>query len=53
MWFNRYKGVEEYVPQDIDSVNLTPWKYRYLVSVVDILLAIGIYILFSPIGIAA
>ena len=52
MWFNRYKGVEEYVPQDIDSVNLTPWKYRYLVSVVDILLAVGIYILFPPIGIA-
>lgn len=54
MWYlNRYKGVEEYVPQDIGAVDLTPWKYRYIVSAVGVLLAIGIYILFSPIGIAA
>lgn len=54
MWYlNKYKGVEEYVPQDVGAVDLTPWKYRHIVSIIGILLAIGIYILFSPVGIAA
>lgn len=54
MWYlNKYRGTEEYVPADVDAVDLTPWKYRHIVCIIGIILAIGIYILFSPIGIAA
>lgn len=54
MWYlNKYRGVEEFVPEDIGAVDLTPWKYRYVVCIIGVLLAIGIYILFSPLGIAA
>lgn len=37
----------------LGAVDLTPWKYRHIVCIIGIILAIGIYILFSPIGIAA
>ena len=54
MWaLNKYRPAEEYVPADIGAVDLTPWKYRHVVSIVGIILAIAIYILFSPMGIAA
>ena len=54
MWYlNKYRGTEEYVPTDVGAVDLTPWKYRHIVCIIGIILAIGIYILFSPIGIAA
>ena len=54
MWYlNKYRGTEDYVPADIGAVDLTPWKYRHIVCIIGIILAIGIYILFSPIGIAA
>lgn len=52
-YLDRFHGVEEYVAEDCGAVDLTPWKYRHIVSLVGILLAIGIYILFSPVGIAA
>lgn len=54
MWYlNKYRGTGEYVPADVGAVDLTPWKYRHIVCIIGIILAIGIYILFSPIGIAA
>ena len=54
MWYlNKYRGTEDYVPADVGAVDLTPWKYRHIVCIIGIILAIGIYILFSPIGIAA
>ena len=54
MWYlNKYRGTEEYVPADVGAVDLTPWRYRHIVCIIGIILAIGIYILFSPIGIAA
>ena len=52
-YLNKYRGTEEYVPADVGAVDLTPWKYRHIVCIIGIILAIGIYILFSPIGIAA
>lgn len=52
-YLDRFRGVEEYVAADCGAVDLTPWKYRHIVSVIGILLAVGIYILFSPVGIAA
>lgn len=54
MWaLNKYRPGEEYVPQDVGAVDLTPWKYRHVVSIIGLLLAVAIYILFSPLGIAA
>lgn len=55
MWFlNKYRPSSDvYVMQDVGAVDLTPWKYRHLVSVIGIAIAIGIYIFFSPLGIAA
>jgi len=52
-WFNKYRPTKErYVMKDAGVVDLTPWKYRKQVSAIGILLAVGIYILFSPMGIA-
>lgn len=54
MWYlNKYKAEEEFVIQDVGAVDLTPWKYRHVVSIIGLLLAVGIYIYFSPLGIAA
>ena len=54
MWYlNKYHPAEEYEIRDVGAVDLTPWKYRHVVSIIGLLLALGIYILFSPLGIAA
>ena len=54
MWYlNKYHPAEEYEIRDVGAVDLTPWKYRHIVSIIGLLLALGIYILFSPLGIAA
>ncbi|MBQ8584857.1 MAG: solute:sodium symporter family transporter [Butyricicoccus sp.] len=54
MWaLNKYRPGEEYIIRDVGAVDLTPWKYRHIVSIAGILLAIGIYVFFSPLGIAA
>lgn len=52
-WLNKYRPGEYYEIHDVGAVDLTPWKYRHIVSIAGIVLAIGIYILFSPLGIAA
>ena len=43
----------DFILEDSKAVDLTPWKYRHIVSIIGLLLALGIYILFSPLGIAA
>ncbi|MGN1008990.1 MAG: hypothetical protein ACI4PV_08585, partial [Butyricicoccus sp.] len=54
MWFlNKYKAEEEYVVPDAGAVDLTPWKYRHVVSILGLIVAVAIYIYFSPLGIAA
>lgn len=54
MWFlNKYKPQEEYEIKDVGAVDLTPWKYRHIVSIIGLIVAVAIYIFFSPIGIAA
>ena len=54
MWkLNKYHPAEEYEIRDVGAVDLTPWKYRHIVTIIGLLLALGIYILFSPLGIAA
>lgn len=54
MWYlDKYKAEEEYIVPDAGAVDLTPWKYRHIVSIVGLVVAVLIYILFSPLGIAA
>ncbi|WNX85015.1 solute:sodium symporter family transporter [Agathobaculum sp. NTUH-O15-33] len=54
MWaLNKFRPGEAYEIHDVGAVDLTPWKYRHVVSIVGVIIAIGIYILFSPLGIAA
>ncbi len=49
MWYlNKYHPAEEYEIHDVGAVDLTPWKYRHVVSIIGLLLALGIYILFLP-----
>lgn len=53
MWLlNRFRPGEEYQIRDVGAVDLTPWKYRHIVSIIGIIFAIGIYLVFSPLGIA-
>ncbi len=54
MWFlNKFKAEEEFVVPNAGVVDLTPWKYRHIVAIVGLILAVSIYIFFSPLGIAA
>lgn len=51
---NRFRPQSEtFEITDKSIVDMTPWKYRYVVSVIGIVLAVGIYLFFSPLGIAA
>ena len=53
MYLNKFKAVEEWKAPEDGTVDLTPWKYRHIVCIIGIAIAVGIYIFFSPIGIAA
>lgn len=54
MWYlNKYRPGEEYEIHDVGAVDLTPWKYRHVVSIIGLIIAVAIYILFSPLGLAA
>lgn len=53
LYLNHFKGVEEWEAPNAGVVDMTPWKYRHVVCIIGAIIAIGIYILFSPIGIAA
>jgi SSS family solute:Na+ symporter len=54
MWFlNKFKAEEEFIVPNAGVVDLTPWKYRHVVAIIGLILAVSIYIFFSPIGIAA
>ena len=44
---------EPWNPPATSTVDLTPWKYRHIVCIIGAVLAIALYIFFSPIGIAA
>lgn len=44
---------EEYVVKDVGAVDLTPWKYRWHLTIAGLAVAALFYIVFSPIGIAA
>ena len=48
---NKSKGAEVWVQQDVGAVDLTPWKYSKLVSVIVIVCVLLVYLAFSPLGI--
>ena len=54
MWYlNKYRPAEEYEIRDVGAVDLTPWKYSKLVSVIVIVCVLLVYLAFSPLGIGA
>lgn len=50
---NKSKGAAVWVQQDVGAVDLTPWKYSKLVSVIVIVCVLLVYLAFSPLGIGA
>ncbi|MGN1030725.1 MAG: solute:sodium symporter family transporter, partial [Butyricicoccaceae bacterium] len=44
---------EEYQVKDIGAVDMTPWKYRWPVTIVGLAVAAIFYIIFSPLVLAA
>ena len=53
MWYlNRFHPSDTFVIADVGAVDLTPWKYRHIVSIIAIALAVAVYVFFSPLGIA-
>jgi len=47
---NKNKGEPEWIQQDVQAVDLTPWKYRKIISVVVMICVVLVYIAFSPLG---
>lgn len=47
----RINNVEDWVQEDVGAVDLTPWKHRYLASILILLFVAAVYIAFSPLGI--
>ena len=50
---NKSKGAAVWVQQDVGAVDLTPWKYSKIVSVIVIVCVLLVYLAFSPLGIGA
>ena len=50
---NKTSKEPEYVVPDVKAVDMTPWKYRWPVTIVGLLVAAVFYLVFSPLGIAA
>lgn len=53
MLFNKWKPSDEFdFSVNYAKVDITPWKHRYLVGGIIVLVVIGTYVLFSPLGLA-
>jgi SSS family solute:Na+ symporter len=50
---NKNKGEQAWIQQDVKAVDLTPWKYRKIISVVVMICVVLVYIAFSPLGVGA
>ena len=44
---NKNKGAEVWVQKDVGAVDLTPWKYSKIVSVIVIVCVLLVYLAFS------
>lgn len=50
---NKSKGAERWEQVDVKAVDLTPWKYRKIISVIIFVCILTVYIVLSPLGIGA
>lgn len=50
---NKNAGAQVWVQPDAGAVDLTPWKYRKIVSVVVMVCVLLVYLAFSPLGIGS
>lgn len=50
---NKNKGEVAWAQEDVKAVDLTPWKYRKIVSVIVMVCVVLVYIAFSPLGIGS
>ena len=50
---SKNKGAKVWVQKDVGAVDLTPWKYSKIVSVIVIVIVcvLLVYLAFSPLGI--
>ena len=49
----KVRPCEEYVVPDVGAVDLTPWKYRWHLTIIGLVVAAIFYIVFSPLVLAA
>ena len=47
---NRSKQPEPWVQQDVQAVDLTPWKYRWILASIVVIGVVIVYAAFSPLG---
>lgn len=50
-WNKTTNHVEPWVQEDVKAVDLTPWKYRKVASVLIVIGVVVVYLAFSPLGI--
>ena len=54
LFISKFKSRDEdFVHEDSGAVDITPWKHAKLAGAIAILVMAGVYIFFSPLGIAA
>ena len=46
-----HPDMQAWEQKDVQAVDLTPWKYRRIVSIVVLICVVAVYIFFSPVGI--
>lgn len=46
-------NLQAWEQEDVKAVDLTPWKYRKIVSIIVMICVVAVYIFFSPLGIGA
>lgn len=44
-------GVQAWVQEETDAVDMTPWKYRWIFSIIIIVGVLVVYAFFSPLGV--
>lgn len=50
-WYNKRQNPAPWVQKDVGAVDLTPWKYRWVATVLIIVCIVAVYTAFSPLGI--
>ena len=46
-----HPDMQAWEQKDVQAVDLIPWKYRKIVSIVILICVVAVYIFFSPVGI--